>query len=250
MSEWWTYHPSNFLMFSARTYWRLFELANAAAWPWQLLALGGGLAGWIVRWRDLMRPLAVAKPGGWARSSALYLAVCAAASGWIFLHQRFADINWPADGLALAFGAQALGLVTVAALVPLAPAAPGRCWATGMTLGAWALVGQPLLGWMLGRPWPQLEVIGIAPDPTATAMLGWLLLVRAPSRGGRVILRVLWAVPVIGLTASAAILATMGAPQAWVLPIVLAVAAAGALGHGTRSERPLQTRPAPPPLRP
>ena len=29
MSEWWTYRPSDFLLFSARTYWRLFELHNA-----------------------------------------------------------------------------------------------------------------------------------------------------------------------------------------------------------------------------
>ena len=247
MSEWWTYHPSNFLMFSPRTYWRLFEFANAAAWPWQLVGVVAGLAGWIARWRDLVRPPA-AKPGAWARWSALYLAICWAAAAWIFLHQRYADINWPAEGLALAFGAQALGLAMVAALVPLAPVAPGRRWAAGMALVAWALIGQPLLGLMLGRPWSQLEVIGIAPDPTTIAMLGWLTLVQAPSRGGRVILRGLWAVPVLASGASAATLWTMGAPQAWVLPTALAVAAAAVLARRTQPARPLQTRPAPPPL--
>ena len=40
-AEWWTYHPSNFLMFSPRIYWRLFESINAAYGPaaWALLAL-------------------------------------------------------------------------------------------------------------------------------------------------------------------------------------------------------------------
>ena len=38
MSEWWTYRPSDFLMFAPDTYWRLFELHNAAWWPLGLLA--------------------------------------------------------------------------------------------------------------------------------------------------------------------------------------------------------------------
>ena len=33
MSEWWSYSPSDFLLFSARTYYRLFEIHNAALWP-------------------------------------------------------------------------------------------------------------------------------------------------------------------------------------------------------------------------
>ena len=37
MSEWWTYRPSDFLMFAPRTYWRLFELHNEAWWPAQPL---------------------------------------------------------------------------------------------------------------------------------------------------------------------------------------------------------------------
>ena len=44
MSEWWTYSPANFLMFSARTYYRLFELHNKALWPAHGLALLTGFA--------------------------------------------------------------------------------------------------------------------------------------------------------------------------------------------------------------
>ena len=39
MSEWWTYSLSDFLLFSPRTYYRLFEIYNVAVWPAQILAL-------------------------------------------------------------------------------------------------------------------------------------------------------------------------------------------------------------------
>ena len=43
MSDWLSYTPSDFLLFSARTYYRLFELYNRAIWPGQILALMLGL---------------------------------------------------------------------------------------------------------------------------------------------------------------------------------------------------------------
>jgi len=43
MSEWWTYRLSDLLLFSPRTYYRLFELYNAAIWPAQVLAVVIGL---------------------------------------------------------------------------------------------------------------------------------------------------------------------------------------------------------------
>ena len=39
MTEWWTYRPSDFLMFAPETYWRLVERYNLDVWPLQLLAL-------------------------------------------------------------------------------------------------------------------------------------------------------------------------------------------------------------------
>src|SRR5262245_33918588 len=44
MPEWWTYSLSDFLLFSPRIYYRLFELYNAAIWPLQILALMLGAA--------------------------------------------------------------------------------------------------------------------------------------------------------------------------------------------------------------
>ena len=48
MGDWWSYTPSDFLLFSARTYYRLFELYNRAIWPAQILAL---LLGLVILWR-------------------------------------------------------------------------------------------------------------------------------------------------------------------------------------------------------
>ena len=55
MTEWWTYRPSDFLMFAPRTYWRLFELHNEAWWPAQALLLLAGSAAlaWLARERGI-----------------------------------------------------------------------------------------------------------------------------------------------------------------------------------------------------
>ena len=42
MSEWWTYRAEDFLLFSPRVYWRMFELHNAALWPLHVLTLAAG----------------------------------------------------------------------------------------------------------------------------------------------------------------------------------------------------------------
>ena len=57
MAEWWTYTLSDFLLFSPRTYRRLFELYNADIWPAQLVALALGAAIFTAvlrpaRWRE------------------------------------------------------------------------------------------------------------------------------------------------------------------------------------------------------
>ena len=59
MSEWWSYSLSDFLMFSPRTYYRLFELYNLALWPWHIAGLALGLvvlALWPVSYTHLTLP--------------------------------------------------------------------------------------------------------------------------------------------------------------------------------------------------
>lgn len=226
MTEWWTYRPSDFLMFSPRIYWRLFQSINQAWWPAQLLLVGAPLA-WIAA--RTQRRLA------WADRIALpaiFLAGCWSLVAWAFLHQRFAPINWIADTYAVAFAVAALGLLALAAgarLQTLDGGARARI-ATGLVL--WALVAHPLLAVLSGRPWQQAEVVGLAPDPTALATLGFLLVVR-PYRGAARWLRWLLCGSAVGwCLISGATLATMESPQAAVplATVLLALIASRAKG--------------------
>ena len=218
MSEWWTYRPEDFLMFAPRTYWRLFELHNQAWWPAQALAALAGLAIVGGLWRS--RPAAL-------RFATGVLALSCAFVAWAFLWQRYAVINWAAQGLAWAFGAQAIGLLVLATRASLVMAAGQMRQQVGLGLLVWAVLLHPLLAPALGRPWVQAEVLGLAPDPTAIAMLGVLLCADALSRATRVVLGVLRAGALAWCAVSAATLATMGSAQGWVMLGAVVVAAAG-----------------------
>jgi hypothetical protein len=90
-------------------------------------------------------------------------------------------------------------------------------------------LAYPMLGGLLGRPWTQAEVFGLAPDPTALGTLGVLLWLSA--RGSAAWW--LWPIPWLWCLASGATLWTIQAPAAGLLP-VLALLAAGLAWRGTR----------------
>ncbi|CAN7315270.1 DUF6064 family protein [Variovorax sp. LjRoot290] len=172
MWEWWSYRPSDFLLFSARTYHRLFELYNAELWPAHLLALVIGLA-----------VLYTALQGGVqaARVACLLLAACWLWVAWAFHLQRYAAINWAATGFAAAFAIEGLLLLLFGVFGARIHIRTQRGWSGNLGLGllVFALVIQPWLGMLLfGRPWREAELFGMAPDPTALATLGLLLLLR------------------------------------------------------------------------
>jgi len=207
MGEWATYSPSDFLLFAPRTYYRLFELYNAAVWPAQLAALSAGAA-----------ILALLRRGGTvdARIAAALLAACWLWVAVAFHAQRYATINWAAEWFAWAFAAEAALLLALGVLRN--GFASGSRSGPGFGLFAFALLLQPLLGPLFGRDWRQMELFGLAPDPTALATLGALALVGGRARWALAALPLLWC------AISGATLWTMGAPDALVLP------AAGALG--------------------
>lgn len=201
MSEWWTYRLEDFLLFSPRVYWRMFELANAAFWPLHLLALAAGLAIVLL---VLRRP---PRHGLWI---ALVLAVLFAFVGWSFLSSRYAVINWAIAYVAPAFGLQALLLAFGgAARGGLAFERRDIAARLGLLIMAAGLVVYPLLPPLFRRPWTSAEVFGIAPDPTAITTLGVLL----AASGGPVPL--LFAIPLLWLLLSGLTLHAMGDPQAW-----------------------------------
>jgi heme exporter protein D len=228
MSEWWTYRPSDFLMFAPATYWRLYELHNAAWWPAQPVLVVAGLA-WMAR-------TARGGPGA-PRAGAAGLALAWAFVATAFVLGRYARINWGASALATLPLATAVVLALLATRTDLrAQAAPTRRRA-GLLLAAWALLAHPLLAWASGRPLAQAEVVGLAPDPTAIATLGLLLVTTASSIASRRLLAVAWAGAIGWCAVSAATLWTMGSAQAGVPLAAVAVAAlasrrsADASGH-------------------
>jgi len=187
MSEWWTYRLSDFLLFSPRTYHRLFELYNTETWPMPLAMLALGVA------------LCVAGMSGRSRSGLAMLAACWLWVAWAFHLQRYATINWAATWFAAAFAIEGVLLLLASAFASATPLRTPRAW-LGLGLLLVALLAMPLLSVLQGRPWVQAEVFGMAPDPTALGTAGALLLLapRAPWNW------LLWPIPVLWCVVGAA----------------------------------------------
>jgi hypothetical protein len=223
MSEWWTYTLSDFLLFSPRTYYRLFELYNAAIWPAQIAAVAAGVF-----------LAALARRGGEAagRLAAGILAGCWLFVALAFHAARYATINWAAVYFAWAFGLEAALLLwfgVVRRAIVLEPAGRGFPRRAGLAILVFALAALPLLGPLRGRPWRQVELFGVAPDPTAVGALGVLLFAAVRPR------RRLLAIPVLWCAVSGATLLAMKEPGAW---LMFAAAALGiALSIGRRDGR-------------
>jgi hypothetical protein len=204
MAEWWTYSLSDFLLFSPRAYHRLFELYNAAVWPLHLAALALGLA-----------MIALASRGGpaGARITAGALSLCWLWVAWGFFHLRYATLNWAAEYAAVAFAIQAGLLLLLGRRRRAQTTSLSSNRAVGIGLIVFAVIFQPLLGLLLGRPWRQVEVFGIAPDPTVVATLGALLVAEPHGKWA------LLAIPVLWCLIGGATLLAMGEIDAFVLPV-------------------------------
>jgi hypothetical protein len=223
MSEWWTYRLSDFLLFSPDTYYRLFALYNADIWPAQILALAAGIA---------IFALMLGRAPWAGRAIALLLALCWLWVAWGFLATRYATINWAATSFAWAFAAQALLLVLSGALAGRLSFEHPLDWIerTGLGLFLFALAVQPLVGPALGHQWSEVELFGLAPDPTALAMLGTLL------AADRIRFELL-VVPLLWCVVTGATLWTMGAPDAFVMPAAGFLTLALALDKGLALRR-------------
>ena len=219
MSEWWSYRPSDFLMFSPRIYWRLFESLNREAWSAQPLVLGVALA-WLWRYG---RHASAPDP------TAVRLPLCGTALAWLvvawfFFQQRYAPINWAAAYATPAFALQALGMLALALWGGVRGHGEARRRYPGLVLLGWALLVHPLLALAGDRPGLQAEVFGLSPDPTAIGTLGLLLMLRADTAAARRVLRLLWPLPWLWCVISAATLWTLGSAQGWVPMLAAALA--------------------------
>jgi hypothetical protein len=210
MSEWWTYTAQDFLLFSPRTYWRMFQLQNEAYWPLPVVTLAlGGIVTFLAA-RGSARAI---------RAAALILAPVWAFVAYTFLWDRYADINWAITYVAPAFALQALLLLVIAFRRKIVVQTRGPAAWIGTLMLALATMGVPLLAPLLGRDQATSEIFGIAPDPTVIATLGFLLLLRS---------RFVWAlypIPVLWTLLSGVTLYTMGERQAWIVLLALLLAA-------------------------
>ncbi len=178
MSEWWTYSLSDFLLFSPRTYYRLFELYNAAIWPLQIVALALGVAILGLLLRDVFLRDVFLRDLAWrGRAIAAVLAACWLWVAWAYFLKRYQTINWAAEYFAAGFAVEALLLVWIGIVRDRLRFRPRRdlIRLAGLCIFLFALFVHPLIGPLAGRAWLQVELFGVAPDPTVVATLGVLL---------------------------------------------------------------------------
>lgn len=229
MSEWWTYSLPDLLLFSQRTYTRLFELHNEEWWPLPLFALALGAVLFVLAWRGGERA---------GRALLIILAACWLWVAWAWHAQRYAPINWAAEYFAWAWGVQAV-LLGVAAWRGRFDAAPAAILRRGLglvLLGAvWVI--YPLLGPLLSRGWTPAELFGMAPDPTALATLGALLSIKLRHAGW------LFPIPAAWCLISGATLWAMDAPEYWIAPLASLLAVGFALAYPWQREARTQCPP-------
>ena len=226
MSEWWTYRLTSFLLFSPRTYHRLFELYNLAIWPAQLAGVAIGVA---------IIALLIGRHRHRDRSIAGLLAVCWLWIAWAWHYQRYVQINWVATWFAAAFALQALLFVVLGVFARRMVFAPpeGRRFWFAISLFTIVVAGYPLLAPLTGRAWTTAETFGATPDPTAIATVAALALVRGRIRWLLVV------VPLLSCVIAALTLWAMNAPEA----VVVAAAAVLALSLAVWFEAPPSSSP-------
>jgi hypothetical protein len=219
MEDWLTYRLSDLILFSPRTYYRMFELYHQDAWPAQLAAVALAVVIFIL----LRRGDAWGGP-----TIAGLLVACWVWVAFAFHVGRYATINPAAQYFAAAFMVQALllfwgGVVRKRLTFSRWDEGAAR-FSPGLFLLAVAL--PPLAGRAAGRTWEQVELMGLTPDATAVATIAVLLLSSRPAP------RALMVVPLAWCVIGGATLWALESAEAWVL-ILAGVATLAALVRGS-----------------
>ena len=219
MPDWLTYRLSDFLLFSSKTYYRMFELYHDAVWPLHLVVLAIVVAIFLLlrrsdAWTGVVIAALVALGWAWV--------------GIAFHLQRYASINWAAKYFGAAFIAQAALLVWYG-VIKRRLTFPGLGDETGRLGPATfivALVIPPLAVLAQDRGWSQVDLAWLTPD--ATAMMTLALLLGATPRAPRLLV----VIPIAWCAVAAATLTALESPEAWV-PVVALIASIAALRRST-----------------
>ena len=164
MSEWWTYRLSDFLMFTPRTYTRLFETYNREVWPLHVVAVAIGV---------VILVLALRRRGG--RVVGVLLAIAWLWVAWAFHWERYSTIHTFAKWFAIAFALEAILLLWFRSAVAKPP----------LFLFAAVLFIYPLLS-------ARHELFAIAPDPTALGTIALIFTLRDRTRWLLLPIPLLW----------------------------------------------------------
>ena len=207
------------LPFTIEEFFAVFGRYNQAVWPAQIALLVLGLAGIA---------LTVRRRQGDLRWVCVILAILWLWTAFAYHIAFFRPVNPAAWLFGAAFAIQGLLLARYAWRADGAGAGGERSrWSTtvGVLLVAYALVGYPLVGWVVGHHYPASPTFGV-PCPTTIYTLGILVWWMPAVRWGLLVIPVAWAV----VGASAAV--QLGVPEDWGLPAAAALAvAATVFGH-------------------
>ncbi len=175
MGDWWSYGLADFLLFSPRVYYRLFETLNTT---WGLAVTAALIAGMVASGLAMRRGY---------RGNRVVLILLAMIWGWVtagFLWQYYQPINWVIPYFIPAFIVEAGFMVMFAVRrMPLRFGWRGDFSSVaGAALLLIAIIGFPFAGLIEGRGMIQAELFGSAADPTAIGTLGFILLARGTWR--------------------------------------------------------------------
>ena len=172
IEKWLSYSLHDLLIFSPESYYRLHELYNLSLWPLQVLSfLLFCLALYLNIKGHRYYPKAIL----------IGLSLAWLLNGFWFVSQFYVQINPLANTLTYAFYLQAILLMLMAVFVSHAGGGPGPSGiraVSGWSLLMYAGFVHPVALFLLGRKFGGLEIVGIAPDPTALATLGILIMLK------------------------------------------------------------------------
>jgi hypothetical protein len=172
------------LPFTTEQFFGVFAAYNRAVWPAQLLLYALGVLLALLAYR-----------GRASRSIALGLALLWAWMGAVYHLAFFRQINPAAVVFGVAFIGQAVlfGTWGYRASRSTAREVQGAPAWWGSVLLAYALLGYPLLGWVLGHRYPGNPTFGV-PCPTTIATLGLLVWLRKAAPWWLLPIPLLWVV--------------------------------------------------------
>lgn len=177
--EYLRYSPRDVIHFSAGTYHRLFGLYNAEVFPASLAGLALVVAAIALAW------------AGRPRIVAAILALCWLWVALAFHWRHLATIHLGGGFIALCWMLQAVLLLWRGARLDHGRPDTLAGWG-GLGLCLVALAAPPLAILASGRPWAEIELAGTAPDATAIATLGLVLMARGRAAWSLLVLPLAW----------------------------------------------------------